>query len=690
MEEQLNKVRLDCEEEKFYKLGEEKRWKEAASLGLSLGIKDEKLSLWTWLGFGTEFFLSKNLPVVPGIDIKQRDKRTRVRILWPFSGQEVSSVWKKMTKNGGWDNIRLLSEKEFGEQITAVVNSTLEEIETQNTILFHMEPYVIERPEVWGPNWTSNLQRREFLATRFHQETPNPLEWHLSLNREEILSSSPEKKFDNVMSCVISSRFFEQGHKKRVEFLKFLQSTNEIKTAVFGRDNDLCFENYLGSLPSHKKDDALLPYKYTFNAESASIHNYFTEKLVDALLSETLCFYWGCPNLHEFFDPRAFIWIDLDNKELAVKTIKDSIKNCEWEKRLEVIKRQKKKIVDCLSFFPTLNRILHPPSYETKQEMLLVELLFKERHRGYYHETDEDIPRYFRDVMFWEEAKEENFVDILCQTKDLEKINTEKINCVLTRSSFLPFDFFVFAKTTPEDGNWKILIKKNPSWTWSLLKSREILHEKEVFLINLDRRTDRLERFKLSHPNLKFERFSAFDGRNLQENLEIPINGISDVSEFFGAKLSDPAKGCCLSHATIWQNFLNSEKEYLVVLEDDVILTLDFERKLDSLLPFSGDILYLGVSLEHGDLYQRSRDRTKDPRILDFSLFESSLRGGTFGMLLTKQGVKKLLENLAITKFLYPVDYFIFYNLGKYDISVAFPFLVFSDVAEVSGDSDIQ
>ena len=35
--------------------------------------------------------------------------------------------------------------------------------------------------------------------------------------------------------------------------------------------------------------------------------NYFSEKLVDAVLCDTVPIYWGCPNLDRFIDPDGII-----------------------------------------------------------------------------------------------------------------------------------------------------------------------------------------------------------------------------------------------------------------------------------------------------------------------------------------------------------------------------------------------
>src|SRR5262249_23886586 len=83
-----------------------------------------------------------------------------------------------------------------------------------------------------------------------------------------------------------------------------------------------------------------------------------TEKLWEPLLTETLCFYWGCPNASEWVDESAFIRVDLDDFEGAFQTMKQAILGNEWEKRLDVIRREKHKVLEHYQIYPALERIL--------------------------------------------------------------------------------------------------------------------------------------------------------------------------------------------------------------------------------------------------------------------------------------------------------------------------------------------
>lgn len=50
---------------------------------------------------------------------------------------------------------------------------------------------------------------------------------------------------------------------------------------------------------------------YSVVVESSSEPNYFTEKLIDCLITKTIPIYWGCPNVSEYFD--TSYWINPQN-----------------------------------------------------------------------------------------------------------------------------------------------------------------------------------------------------------------------------------------------------------------------------------------------------------------------------------------------------------------------------------------
>ena len=63
-------------------------------------------------------------------------------------------------------------------------------------------------------------------------------------------------------------------------------------------------------LPNDDKIN-LFSSMYSVAIESSSEKNYFTEKLIDCLITKTIPVYWGCPNINDYFD--TSYWIPVNN-----------------------------------------------------------------------------------------------------------------------------------------------------------------------------------------------------------------------------------------------------------------------------------------------------------------------------------------------------------------------------------------
>jgi len=108
-----------------------------------------------------------------------------------------------------------------------------------------------------------------------------------------------------------------------------------------------------------------------------------------------------------------------------------------------------------------------------------------------------------------------------------------------------------------------------------------------TFVINLDRRPDRWERFQSQFPvDWPFalpERWSAVDG----EAVEVP--------EWFGAGAG--AWGCLQTHVAIWWAQVENEWDSVLVLEDDAVFCRDavqiMQQTMD-LVPDDWDQVYFG------------------------------------------------------------------------------------------------
>ena len=266
-------------------------------------------------------------------------RETTLKLLCDWmSTSELTKLWSKMKPSNC--KLELITDGEPDYWI--IINGTTStEYVTARTIVFHMEPSPLE------------IDTTGFLRVFDHDTDYNNVEWHLSKTWSELYDFHPDKT--KVLSTVLSSKFADPGHIKRIKFVKELEK--EIGIDVYG-SNVFKYKQYKGSLPYHKKDSSVFPYKYHFNAENHSKNNYATEKIIDAIMGECLCFYWGCPNLGEFIDYRAFLILDLDDIPGSIEEIRVAIANDEWGKRIQYIRAAKKKILDQMTMFDRVSKLL--------------------------------------------------------------------------------------------------------------------------------------------------------------------------------------------------------------------------------------------------------------------------------------------------------------------------------------------
>jgi len=281
--------------------------------------------------------------------LKKQNELIHIQLLCNWtSSEELMKCWVKMLHPDS-----MIQFVNRNPHLWVILNAPPDnaQYDTQRTIVFQMEPNMTK--DCWG-EWASP-DPSQFLHVFTHKNSINPLEWHLSKSCRELLTTPITKTEDICISAILSSKYHDEGHRKRVDFVKHIEGT--IPVHVFG-DNAFEYHNYKGCLPYHQKDDGLFPYKYTFTAENQSIANYCTEKIVDAVLSECLCFYWGCPNLETILDPRCFIRLGLTNMDEDMERVRDAIEQDEWSQRIDVIRAEKKRILTELQFTAKLERMI--------------------------------------------------------------------------------------------------------------------------------------------------------------------------------------------------------------------------------------------------------------------------------------------------------------------------------------------
>jgi hypothetical protein len=278
------------------------------------------------------------------------------------SSKQLYDDWKKFSKTleGEWDNIKLTPNKSEADYYL-VVNQTSEQLDPSKIIYMCMEP---NAEKVNFTNYIKYIKHVNPFFSGLHDYQVNNTEWHLSPSFDTMKTIDIKKKYDNVLSVVVSDKNYDPGHIARLNFIRELDERCYNKTLpfeihIYGSPN-LNLKNYKGGLPRNSKDDGLFPYKYHFNAENNAIDNYITEKFTDSILSECFMFYWGCPNISFYHDTKCYKVLSLKKEDLEkdINTIYECMKEDSYSKNLNNIKEAKQKILKTYNLFPRLKTIV--------------------------------------------------------------------------------------------------------------------------------------------------------------------------------------------------------------------------------------------------------------------------------------------------------------------------------------------
>lgn len=125
-----------------------------------------------------------------------------------------------------------------------------------------------------------------------------------------------------MISAVFSDKNFTEGHSLRHDIF------SEYKEQVdfYGAMNDNRIE---------EKIDGHRDYAFSLIVENWNGNSYFSEKLLDCLLTGTIPIYWGFPKFSEFFDPNGFIYFT------EVRHLKDIIPHLsieQYNSRIDAVK----------------------------------------------------------------------------------------------------------------------------------------------------------------------------------------------------------------------------------------------------------------------------------------------------------------------------------------------------------------
>ena len=164
----------------------------------------------------------------------------------------------------------------------------------------------------------------------------------------DTISATKVGNKEKLISCISSSKSFLPGHKKRIDFINKLRSS-DLDIEFYGRDCN----------PIDQKWEGLYPYKYSIAIENSSSPDYWTEKLSDCFITYTIPIYYGCTNTLQYFPEGSILHININDVQESIEIIKNAIDENYFEKNLDALSKARTLYLEKYHFFPCIaNHIL--------------------------------------------------------------------------------------------------------------------------------------------------------------------------------------------------------------------------------------------------------------------------------------------------------------------------------------------
>jgi len=176
------------------------------------------------------------------------------------------------------------------------------------------------------------------------------------------LSSIKKIEKDRLISVISSDKALTEGHRKRVKFVKALKDHFGESIDVFGR----------GICDVEDKWAAISRYRYHIVLENSSYPDYWTEKLSDAFLGFAYPFYYGCPNVTDYFSADSFTCIDINNYNKSISVIEKCLSDEIYAKSIMPVNEARELVLNQYNLFPFIAQICDTIGLEhNKSEVIL-------------------------------------------------------------------------------------------------------------------------------------------------------------------------------------------------------------------------------------------------------------------------------------------------------------------------------
>jgi len=215
----------------------------------------------------------------------------------------------------------------------------------KNVIGFSFEPYELVHISNRFIEYAKNYIGKYYIGSKHNLEEPFVegfgYMWFANPRRSIPLS---EKK--GIMSIIVSEKKFAPGHQYRHQLVEAIIK-NHLPIDIYGRGcsfykNSTDKNNSLNNIKGEFHDESPYDnYMFSICIENFRNHHYFSEKIMSPLMHNCMPIYWGCTNIHSYFEEVVLLTGDL-TKDMNL--IVDILKNPLAFYKPTYIEENKKKI----------------------------------------------------------------------------------------------------------------------------------------------------------------------------------------------------------------------------------------------------------------------------------------------------------------------------------------------------------
>lgn len=194
-------------------------------------------------------------------------------------------------------------------------------------------PDIITLPDEFTQQFFTVIGPDRRVACRNSLQSAAGHHWFVELTADQACATPITNK-PKLISAVVSAKTDTPGHRSRLNLMRQLKDH-------FGDDLDWYGQ---GVRAIGSKLSAIADHKYHIVLENGRWPHYWTEKILDSYMANAFPFYWGAPNVADYFGRNSYSSIDPCDPQAAIRTIENAIKSNVWERRQEELATARKRV----------------------------------------------------------------------------------------------------------------------------------------------------------------------------------------------------------------------------------------------------------------------------------------------------------------------------------------------------------